>query len=175
MRFIDPDGMQADDWRNKEGKLIYDPKANEGKGAYTKDATEEDKKIGDALNSTEDGKKQFDLLVNSDIPTEIEVTEEKGPSDGTNNYQMGNTALTKDENKKVESAKITIYAGRIDDFLSVAKTYFDAGKQDLLEEQNKAYGELNDKFSSIIANIGHEIEHANNPKNHIIFLSLIHI
>ncbi len=172
MRFTDPDGMKPADWVRLVGdkfEKVYDPKANDGKGAYTEHATDEDKKIGEGLRKTEAGKKQFELLVNSTIPTEIEVLDEKGPSEGSS-YQMGNTALTRDENRKVESAKISIYGGRIDDYLGVIKPYFDLGKQDLIgDEQAKLYGQMNNKFISIIANIGHEIEHAANPANHIIF------
>ncbi|WP_300687614.1 RHS repeat-associated core domain-containing protein, partial [Chryseobacterium sp.] len=42
IRFTDPDGRQADDWRNKNGQLVYDRKANDGKGDYTKFATDKD-------------------------------------------------------------------------------------------------------------------------------------
>jgi hypothetical protein len=76
VRFVDPDGMEADDWRNKEGKLIYDPNANNGKGAYTKDATKDDKKIGKELQKTEEGKRQFNKLVNSPQSVEIELVKD---------------------------------------------------------------------------------------------------
>lgn len=93
--FIDLDGMQADKWVNKKGQLVYDPNANKGKGAYTKHATKQDKKIGDNLQKTATGKKQFDKLVNSEIKTTITVEKGKGPSEGTDEYRTGYTTLEK--------------------------------------------------------------------------------
>jgi RHS repeat-associated protein len=77
IRFIDPDGMGVNDWRNKDGQQVYDPNANNGKGAYTKHATAEDKKFGSALQKTETGKAQFNKLVTSETKVTVVFAEGK--------------------------------------------------------------------------------------------------
>lgn len=52
IRFVDPHGMQANDWRkmvNGKSEQVYDPTANGGKGGYTKYATKQEKEVGNAL------------------------------------------------------------------------------------------------------------------------------
>jgi RHS repeat-associated protein len=64
INLIDIDGRDWVRTVNYETVKIYDPKANGGKGAYTKYATAEDKKFGNALrNSGPTGAAQFDKLV----------------------------------------------------------------------------------------------------------------
>jgi len=129
IRFTDPDGRSVNDWRNKNGELIYDTKANNGKGAYTQYATNKDKAAGALLHRTETGIQQFNKLVTSNIPTTLDVQSGKGPTAGTNDFLMGNTTLTRDANTgEVIRADIEIYVGRIEDFQSLIKQYFDAGK-----------------------------------------------
>ncbi len=165
LRFIDPDGMAPDDWRNKAGELVYDPNANAGKGAYTEYATNKDTAAGTLLQQTETGRQQFNKLVTSNIPTTLDVQSGKGPSAGTNNFLMGNTALTRNANTgEVEKADIEIYVGRIADFQSLIKQYFDAGKESSLTDEQKLYNEVNKKEATA-ANIGHEIEHAVDKAN----------
>jgi hypothetical protein len=120
------DGMKAYDWRNKDGQLVYDPKANKGKGGYTKHATQEEKKFGEALRKTETGKKQFDKLVNSEV--QVKVLFDPGrhkDKDGKTTNVFGKTdngevQITTDTKGKAVDAKvlegstITIYKGMIE-------------------------------------------------------------
>jgi hypothetical protein len=160
LRFIDPDGMQADDWRNKDGKLIYDPKANKGKGAYTKDATQEDKKIGNALQKTAKGREQFKKLVNSQQPTEVVLDPGKSPRNPKEvaYADNGEFFVDKDQsgkivNVEIKKSVITIYAGRINE---------------ILDDQKKTgvvYGLYGKSMKGLTFNevigaaAGHEIEH----------------
>jgi RHS repeat-associated protein len=121
IRFIDPDGMTADEWRNKDGKLVYDPKANNGKGAYTKDATEEDKKLGAKLQETKKGREQFKNLTESSEQVKVIVdnTTVNKYEDGT--FLLGETVPTKftkpdkDGNATVYEATLTIYTKAIEE------------------------------------------------------------
>ena len=158
LRYIDPDGMAADDWRNKEGQLIYDTKANKGKGAYTERATETDKKIGKDLQRTKKGKEQFNKLVNSEQPTEINLADGKHPTKPTamGSTDSGNPKINNDlEGKPVDAdvkkSVITVYTGRINEMLGMAEDYN-------LSMYGKSINGLS--FNEIVsAVVGHEIEH----------------
>jgi len=156
--FIDPDGMAPNDWINSAGKLIYDPKANGGKGAYTEYATKNDKKIGSLLQSTETGKKQFDKLVNSPQDTEIKLDNGKGPKGQAGNTDNGNPGLEMDittgkiDGAVTEKSTITVYMGTVGELADADK--------------NGNIGWLNGtsveglSFDQILgAVVGHEIDH----------------
>lgn len=156
--FVDPDGMQADDWRNKAGQLVYDPKLNGGKGDYTEHATKNDRNIGNALQATKTGKEQFDKLVNSEQVIEIVIKNEKGPkgqAGGTNNGEVAyatDMETGKIEDVEVTKSTINIYMGTVGDLADA--------------EKNGAQGKLNGtpvdglNFTQILgAVVGHEIEH----------------
>jgi len=160
--------FDKDDWRNKKGELIYDPTANKGKGGYTKFATESDKKIGDMLLKTADGKNQFNKLILSSIPTTVSVLIGGGPSVGTNQFQLGNTALKRDSSGKVIQADIEIYGGRIDAFKALVASYYTKGQQASLTSEQKLYHNVN-KDGAISANIGHELGHAVDTNNHSLY------
>jgi RHS repeat-associated protein len=156
------------DWQNKKGELIYDPKANKGKGGYTKFATESDKKIGDMLLKTADGKNQFNKLVLSSIPTTVSILIGGGPSVGTNQFQLGNTALKRDSSQNVIQADIEIYGGRIDAFKALVASYYTKGQEASLTNEQKLYHKVN-KDGAISANIGHELGHAVDTTNHSLY------
>lgn len=122
---IDPDGRAADDWRNSKGQLVYDPKADGGKGAYTEYATKNEKNLGNALQETATGREQFNKLVNSDIPTTVIIDTQNSPKDENGKMiagetgpilsKNGNVAQIKDDTGKVVGLKpagfeITLYS-----------------------------------------------------------------
>lgn len=164
LRFIDPDGMKADDWRNKDGQLVYDPKANGGKGEYTEHASNNDKKIGNELQKTEKGREQFSKLVNSEQPTHIVTVGGKhvgkdGKEDAavasTNNGTV-DTYIDNETGKvvdvEIKKSVITVYMGQVDEMV--------AG--DAKGEEYGLYGKSVKGFSFIEiigAAVGHEIEH----------------
>lgn len=166
--FVDPDGMQADDWRNKAGQLVYDPKLNGGKGDYTEYATADDKNLGKALQQTATGREQFNKLVTSDVKTYVSIDKVNTPADEDEKMIAGETtpivsksgkvAQVKDEAGKVvgmkpEGFEITIYQKNV---------------ESLIDGNSKGgavvYGKELPKettFSQVMGVIfGHEIEHA---------------
>src|SRR5699024_1832092 len=66
IRYVDPDGRAPVDWVDKNGNLVYDPNANNGKGGFTQYATSTDKNIARQLRRTKTGEAQFQKLVTSD-------------------------------------------------------------------------------------------------------------
>lgn len=163
MRFIDPDGMQADDWRkmvNGKSEQVYDPKANGGKGAYTKFANNNDKRVGNSLQSTEKGREQFGKLVNSEAPITLDVDLSSKASKGkdgsytlgvtTNNYDAASDPFTgKVEEVVVTSADITIKVANIEGLMSELSS--GTMKDDALKGLNF------DEMLGVV--VGHEIDH----------------
>ena len=162
VRLIDPDGMKADDWRDKKGNLVYDAK----KGGYTSYATADHKRFGNSLLKISAGRNQFNKLVNSSIPITTEISSGKGPSTGTL-YTTGNTTTFSNINTNVATkAEIVIYEGRITDFMNVINNYYKAGNENKLSEQEQLYHDNTTTIDKKIAAVaGHEIEHATSEEN----------
>jgi len=161
--FIDPDGMKPFDWRDKNGNLVYDAQ----KGQYTKYATADHKRFGNALLKTSAGREQFNKLVNSNIPITTTISSGKGPSSGTS-FILGNTTRTKDgKTLKVKKTDIKIFEGRISDMMEVIDKFFDAGQENKLSEQQQLFHENTTTMDEKVAAVaGHEIEHATSEENH---------
>ncbi|TRW21460.1 RHS repeat-associated core domain-containing protein [Flavobacterium zepuense] len=175
--FVDPDGMQATDWVKMvdgEQKQVYNPKANGGKGAYTKYASAEDKKMGDGLrNSGETGAAQFNKLVKSD--TKITVlfggsnnSEEFGNTLGFTDFEPSDYSEKSDGSAVLTKAAISIYTDGIGEFVGNVMS----GKEKIdgySARQKDSLKTIKDNnmsaFSVAIAIFGHEIEHAADPAN----------
>lgn len=169
---IDPDGRAADDWRNSQGQLVYDPKANGGQGAYTKNATAQDRQFGDALrNSGERGTQRFNNLVNSKANIQVNFDSANyGGSSGLG-YVFGLTDIghegdgyttQKDGSVSLDKATITVFLSTCDTFVSDLKD----GEVDLSGDstyhQEDANTILNNNltgFDMAVSTFGHEIDH----------------
>lgn len=124
VKYKDPDGRAADDWRNTNGDLVYDPSKNGGRGGYTEFASAQDKQFGNALrNSGERGSQAFDKLVNSSAKITVEFHNEET---GTGMWQMGHTDIGTEGNGyttqsdgsiKLDKAKIDIYVDTANKFV----------------------------------------------------------
>jgi hypothetical protein len=151
-------------------KLVYNPRANGGKGAYTKNATEKDRAYGEHLkNSGTTGAEQFNKLVNSSHPVELSFVEGNGVGGA---YHIGQTDLdyTVDENGviTVNKASTVIYEGAAENFVKDAKSG-ELSPEDFNKTQadniNTVKNNNLDQKDVITAIIGHEIEHAADPAN----------
>jgi RHS repeat-associated protein len=172
--FIDADGMKADDWLNKLGEQVYNPKAKGGKGAYTKHATAQEKEFGESLrNSGTKGAEQFDFLVNT--KTEVEVEFHQGDSGEAFGYHIGQTEIgyegngfttNEDGSITLDKASIDVYVGTAEKLVGDLKT----GKTDSKNEKGVEKENLDVikdcKLSGkqvATANFGHEIDHLKGP------------
>ena len=174
-RVIDGYELEGLEWvdTHENKNLIYDPSANDGKGGFTKHATNDHKNLARSLNSTETGKAQFNKLVNSNVPTTTKIDTENTPVDdkdgglilGTTDAlisKSGNVGVERDENGNVtgyvpEGFAITIFQKNVD-----------SATESVSNEGGSIYGKDVPKgtnFSDIIGIVfGHEIEHAT-PKD----------
>ena len=159
--FIDPDGMQADDWRkmvNGKSEQVYDPTANGGKGAYTEHASKQDIYIGNALkNSSPTGAEQFDKLVNSKQEIEIVVNGDEIPVQKDGSIDFGATITPKENNPEGKST-ITLFTASIN--------YLAEGIEENSKTGEGAKTYLGDvdvtgmNFKDILAaTLGEEVEH----------------
>jgi uncharacterized protein RhaS with RHS repeats len=165
MYFVDPDGMQVDDWRNKNGELVYDAKKQE----YTKNATAQDKKFGEALrNSGAEGQKQFDALTQSEAKIKVDFKDGKSSLPG----QQGFTTIEKystdsEGNVTLKEASIDIYLGTINETHDIIMSSDNPTEQfSAMEQQEKNINTIKDNsltsFDMAVATFGHEIGHTNN-------------
>jgi RHS repeat-associated protein len=154
INFFDLNGQE---WVDAEGH----PKYADGK--YTQYASSNDKRMGDQLQKTATGRAQFDKLVNSPQKITININSESGivhEEDGS--IRGGRTVpiiqTWKDKDKKVtgaevESAKVVLYEGSIDEILKEAQNGVKpvVGKEEITKDIS---------FIELLAIVlGHEIEH----------------
>lgn len=157
INLIDPDGRSATkpDWVDAKGNLIYDPAANDGKGDYTKYATNNDRTLGDGLRETKTGQAQFDKLVAPGQKTQIEINQSDVITDKEGQIKVGNTQNTADisfgsgpKEADVTASTITVYFAGIDKA--------DASGKQIFGSENKKGLSFSEFVSAIL---GHEIEH----------------
>ena len=157
IKVIDPDGK---DWRNANGDLVYDPKANKGKGGYTEYATEQDKKIGGSLQETKQGKKQFKTLTTGSEQTKVIYDNATVKKDDDGKYTLGGTVPTKftghvqDKSIVVQEYTLTIYTKAI----SEMKAGIDKGEVATTGDQTISKDLTISNITSAV--FGHEIDHA---------------
>jgi RHS repeat-associated protein len=167
-RVIDGKELEGLEWVNSTGQKVYDPKANDGQGAYTEHATRNERAMGDALRKTDAGRAQFNKLVNSGKEITVNInngTDVKKDKEG--NYVMGQTkptdydvdphleepASSRKYEAKVYKAEITINVA------TIAAAYDDEQKTGDALFANVNLGK-NVSFTDVLGAIfGHEIEH----------------
>src|SRR6185369_16078774 len=72
-RVINGRELEGLEWVNATGQLVYDTKANDGKGGYTEHATRNEQAMGNALQKTAKGREQFGKLVSSNRETMVTI------------------------------------------------------------------------------------------------------
>ncbi|WP_221417884.1 RHS repeat domain-containing protein, partial [Fulvivirga kasyanovii] len=161
-RVIDGRELEGLEWVNAKGQKVYDPKANGGKGSYTQYATDNHKRLGNSLQGTNSGKRQFSKLVNSEAPITTILNESKGPtykdkeSEKKGILQLGVTDVTtyKEINFKTGKSEIGVDNSEIKINLgSILKIMEDGGTFSGEDLKGLSLEEV------IGAVFGHEIEH----------------
>lgn len=162
--FLDPDGADIVDANGNKVNITYN---KDGTLGFSKNATDDIKRVANALNLTETGKSQLkkvdasDIKVKIKISTETKITEKEVEGGGkSKSYLLGRTVQgnndksknygkykDKDGNYGITEASITIYEGTINEATKEGSNNLHSG---LTVEQ------------SIGATAAHEIEHATN-------------
>ena len=115
IRFVDPDGMAPVWIPGSDGKAVTYTKNDKGTVTWSSNATNDTKRVGNAMLNTETGTQQLDAMINSDVKITVEVSSETR----TNNEGdpiRGTTAYTDykkdaDGNYDVKAATVTICEG----------------------------------------------------------------
>jgi len=174
LRLVDSDGLKADDWVNKDGKQIYNPTANGGKGAYTKYATSKDRKYGDALrNSGSRGATRFEKLVKSEA--KVMVNFHEGNDGAKLGYNFGHTDIGIEGNGyHIENSGVILDKATIDIFIGTGQDFINDIKSGCEDKGNASEFQLSDietikkgnlsKEDIATGTFGHEIDHLD-PNN----------
>ena len=153
LRFIDPDGR---DIIGTDGKKVTYQMVN-GNTVWSKNASHDVQKVGNALLRTESGSAQLNKAMNSSVKISITVIDQTVKTDrgflgGTTKYGEVTKSRSSGE-YKAGAAEISIFEGSIDKLLSG-----ESGENELSEA---GIG----KEATIGVTAGHEIEHATNAEN----------
>ena len=153
VRCVDPNGEEIVGTDNKAVSYSYD---NQGNVVWSSNASDDTKRIGNAMLQTDMGKIQFDKLIKSKLRYELIISNEskKGDDGGAVFGSFAEKAILDDKgNKKTTGGIITIYEGS-------CKQYKDriGGSFGSL-----AFWASTEEFIASVA--GHEAEHATSPNN----------
>ncbi len=152
MRFIDPNGK---DIIGTDGKPVT-YKINNGEVSWSKNASADVQRIGNALLYTETGTKMLNHMIDSEVRITLKISNEvKLGSNGQ--LRRGDTQITdyvknKDGKYEAKVAKITIYEGSIK-------------KHREKNAENNYYKALNTDDKAIAGVAAHEAHHATDKEN----------
>ena len=169
-RVVDGYELEGLEWVDSHTtkNLVYDPSANNGKGAFTKHATNDHRNLANSLNTTETGKNQFNKLVNSNVPTTTKLDTKNAPVDSDGGLVLGETTLIIAESGYVQKVKddngnVVGYAPEGFEIVLFEKN-INAAVESVSNEGGTIYGKEVPKgtnFSQVVGiSFGHEIEHA---------------
>ena len=158
VKLVDPNGEDIVGTDGKAVSYSYDDKGNV---VWSKNASDDTKRIGNAMLQTETGKEQFDKMLSSKTKITLNIKDKYENKDvmGVAAYETpddydGSTPLT--------SATINIFEGNIKDYLESGD--FDASNLGI-----GTYWASTDKKNGvnnyIAAVVGHEAEHILSPEN----------
>jgi len=162
IRFIDPDGMTIEDPNNKKKSITYSVN-KDGTLKWSKNATNDIMRIGNALAKSKEGLKQLDALKNTSYSNLIVVDTKSKPAD-----KLGQTAPEGTFNKTTNTftttrTTITLFEANFKDEMATVQ-----GGATGTDESSKAYASLykNGNLNGAeAATLGHEIVHATNKQN----------
>jgi len=166
IKYIDPDGKRIVDAKGKE--VTYS-KNKDGSLKWSKNATEDIKRVGNAMYKTEKGRESLKSLVDSKTKIKIEIDKETATGDGTVG-QMTNPKgrfNEKTNNYELDSATLTIYEKEIENKLDIVKTHtLESLKEVGADEMYSYMKKLENDIDGIIGGIGvHECVHITDQIN----------
>ncbi|HLN54275.1 MAG TPA: RHS repeat-associated core domain-containing protein, partial [Lentimicrobium sp.] len=152
IRFIDPDGNEIVDANGK-------PVTYSSSKGWSSNATNDVKRIGNALLKTRAGTEQFNKMVNSKTKISLEISQDTKVAGNTYNLgkMLPGRSSKEGSNIKLEDAKLIVYEGTINRFMEDTKN-----SNDKLAQEYQANTTNNDERIAAVA--GHEIEHLT-PEN----------
>jgi RHS repeat-associated protein len=163
IRFIDPDGTVPENIVDGKGNVAYTKE-----GGYTKHATADIKRVGNAMMSTSTGRKQWNKMADASHDIAIRISSETKVTtseNGAKSFELGKTFNKRSidsktfEVKSVKSSEMVIYEGSIKEFREGAS----ANSGDL----RKSHAENTTSVDQAIGAVaGHESVHATDPENH---------
>lgn len=150
-RVIDGNELEGLEWVDANGNLVYDPNLQNDDGTtggYTKYATQDDKDFGEGLrNSGDDGVEKFEQIVNSELPTTVDFSEDKHP------FGFGQTDPILDDGELV-GFHITVFRGSSEDAVNDPDEWLYSEEAKIVKEGNIT------EFEFSVSTFGHEIDHA---------------
>jgi RHS repeat-associated protein len=112
IKFIDPDGMGPDWIVGTDGKKVTHTTNKDGSTTWSKNASEDVKRVGGLMSQTEVGRKVLNAMSNSDIAISVHVDKTTVNNDnGT--FTRGKTSYSTNADGKVIAADITIYEATV--------------------------------------------------------------
>ena len=159
VRFIDPDGMAPTWIVGTDGKKATYSQNKDGTLTWSKNASKDTQRIGNALAKSEEGLKQLKNANDTSVATSFKIDKTNMP----NKWGVSNT--TWDANGKAIKSEIIVYETNLQQFMTDVNV---SGCTNTNNEQAKEYVEAaqnNDLDSMIAADAGHEIVHSTDKKN----------
>lgn len=163
MKFVDPTGKDIVD---ENGNVIYTKESG-----WTKNASEDAKRIGNAMMETETGKKQFNKLVDSETKIQLKISSETkntatdGVKFGSFSYNSSDVSKDKEGNYHIKAGVITIYEGSISSYLNGTGDN-NINNDKSWDRASQVVGAMNATVNEYIAAVaGHEAEHATSQEN----------
>lgn len=158
IRYIDPDGRYLVD---ANGYVMYTQK-----GGWTKYATADAQRIGNAMMATRTGTSQWNKMVSASHPITLTISsvdKTTTNANGSKSYLLGTTQNTKSVNTQtgkatVTKSDITIYEGTIN-------TYMNNTKNSTSDKAQSYQNNTTNNDERIGAVAGHESVHATDQTN----------
>jgi RHS repeat-associated protein len=166
LRFIDPDGMKPSWIEGTDGKEVtYKIKKN-GSVEWSANASDDVKRIGNALSKTNTGRKQLKLVNDAKFGVKLEVDKINNPGGkyATTEYRI-KSFDAKTNKVEVVGTKIIIYEATLKESIEQAKN---SPALPNISEQGKLHVQLfnaGNLEGEIGVQAGHEIGHAADEEN----------
>jgi len=163
INMIDPDGRAPEHIVDGQGNIAYTKQ-----GGYTKYATKDIRRVGNAMMSTRTGKIQWNNMVDADHNISISISNEKKVttlSNGSVKYELGKTfqkriiGAESFSLKSVKSSDIVIYEGSLNFYIN--------NTTNTSSKLRQSYSVNTNSMDQAIGAVGaHESFHATDMQNH---------